>query len=37
MSKDLNILFTLLPEGFILEAMECFSSAPLQELKECNH
>lgn len=37
MSKGLNIFFILLPEGFILEAMECFSSAPLQKLKECNH
>jgi hypothetical protein len=31
MSKDLNILFTLLPEGFILEAMECFFSAGIED------
>jgi len=31
MSKDLNILFTLLPEDIILEAMECFFSAGIED------
>jgi len=30
MSKDLNILFTLLPEDIILEAMECCSFAEIE-------